>query len=163
MISSNNTVKNIQKSVNLMSEKYGKKIYFEGKNYFLFPNLEDLKKLDIEDFKNLKLGFRSKYIYDFINNIKEEDITYIDSLNTEKALNYLMKYKGIGIKVASCILLFAFKRFDVFPIDTWVKKYMKENYNLNSIKEIEEYTKNKYGNYSGIVIQYIYHSSRNKK
>ena len=163
MISSNNTVKNIQKSVNLMSEKYGKKIYFEGKNYFLFPNLEDLKKLDIEDFKNLKLGFRSKYIYDFINNIKEEDITYIDSLNTEKALNYLMKYKGIGIKVASCILLFAFKRFDVFPIDTWVKKYMKENYNLNSIKEIEDYTKNKYGNYSGIVIQYIYHSSRNKK
>ena len=113
MISSNNTVKNIQKSVNLMSEKYGKKIIFEGKNYFLFPDLEDLKKLNIEDFKNLKLGFRSKYIYDFVNNVKEEDIAYIDSLNTEKALNYLMKYKGIGIKVASCILLFAFKRFDV--------------------------------------------------
>ena len=130
MISANNNVRNITKAVNNLSEKYGKEIIFNDKKYYLFPSLDDMKKLNLEDYINLKLGFRSKYIYDFVKNINEEDINKINELDTIAAIKYLTSFNGIGLKIASCILLFGYKRLDVFPIDTWVKKYMMDNYGL---------------------------------
>ena len=162
MISANNNVKNIQRSVNLLSLKYGKEVIFNNKKYYLFPTLDDMKKLNLNDYENLKLGFRSKYIYNLINNITNEDILRINELSTNDAILYLMSYKGIGLKIASCILLFGYKRLDVFPIDTWVKKYMKDIYGISDIKKIKDFTKDKYGKYSGLVIQYMFHSKRNK-
>ena len=50
------------------------------------------------------------------------------------------------MKVASCILLFGYRRLDVYPIDTWVKQYISENYEIkNDQKTIEKFTKEKYG------------------
>jgi N-glycosylase/DNA lyase len=163
IISANNSVRNIHKSVNLISEKYGKKIEYNNNTYYLFPTINELKSITIEELNSFKLGFRSKYIYEFVNTFSEESIEYIRLLNTEDAIKYLMTFKGIGLKVASCILLFSYKRLDVFPIDTWVKKYMIDNYDLSNVKDIEKYTKEKYGKYSGLVIQYFFNSKRNKQ
>jgi len=101
MISANNNVRNIQRSVNLMCEKYGSEIIFENNKYYLFPTLDDLKRLSINDFKNLKLGFRSENVYNFIQSITNQDIKNIDNMPTIDALNYLMSFKGIGLKIAS--------------------------------------------------------------
>ena len=160
IISQNNRVTQIQKVLNSISEKYGKEIIYNDKKYYLFPKKEDLINLSIIDFRNLKMGFRDKYVYDFIHS--NIDINKLDTLSTEEAKKELMSINGIGEKVASCILLFAYKKFDVYPIDTWVKKYMKDEHNLSSVNEIKKYMKEKYGKYSGLVIQYIFHSKRNK-
>lgn len=162
IISANNNVRNIQKCVNLLSEKYGEKVIFEGNTYYLFPTLDVFKTLSIDDLNDIKLGFRSKYIYEVVNSITLDDINKIDEMNTSDAIEYLTSYKGIGLKIASCILLFGYKKLDVFPIDTWVKKYMNDTYGISDIKKIEEYTKEKYKDYSGLVIQYMFHSKRNK-
>ena len=75
-----------------------------------------------------------------------------------------MTVKGIGLKVASCILLFGYKRLDVFPIDTWVKQYISLNYNIkNDQKSIEKFAKENFKEYSGLVIQYMFHTMRNKE
>ena len=88
----------------------------------------------------------------------------LNNLSTKEALDELMKVKGIGLKVASCILLFGYKRLDVFPIDTWVKQFISNNYNIkNNQKEIEKFAKENFGKYSGLVIQYMFHSQRNIK
>ena len=79
-------------------------------------------------------------------------------MSSEDAMNKLMQIKGIGMKVASCILLFGYGKLDTFPIDTWVKKLFNEE-DANKIKSL---ALNKYGKYSGLVIQYIFHYSRNK-
>lgn len=55
IISANNNIPRISKSVNLISEKYGKKIVFENEEYFLFPTTEELKGVTEEDFKNVEL------------------------------------------------------------------------------------------------------------
>ena len=83
-------------------------------------------------------------------------------MNTNDALAYLMNNKGIGEKVASCILLFRYARFDVFPIDTWIKKYMLENYNIKTIKGIKKYSIDHYGENCGLVLQYMFNAKRNK-
>ncbi len=160
IISQNNNVKRISKSINELCEKYGEKIIYNDNIYYLFPTYEQLKKLNIDDFSNLKVGFRAKYLYDFIN--KYETLKDINKLSTEDALKELYRVKGIGLKVASCILLFGYKRLDTFPIDTWVKQCISDKYNIkNDAKSIEEFAKNKYKNYSGLAIQYMFHSQRN--
>ena len=165
ILSANNGVPQIRNSLNLISEKYGTKVVFRNKEYYLFPTYQMLKDVSIDDYRECKTGFRDKYIYEFVQKInnKEFDLDKIDNMNSNEALEYLMSNKGIGEKVASCILLFGYHRLDVFPIDTWVKKFMKEKYNLTTIPSIREYMYNKYNEYSGLIIQYIFDYSRNKK
>ena len=162
IISQNNNVKRISKSIEVLCNKYGNKVLFEGKEYCLFPRYQDIKNITIDCLNDLKIGFRDKYIIDFLN--KYEELKDINILSTEEALKELMKVKGIGMKVASCILLFGYKRLDVYPIDTWVKQYISENYNIkNDQKTIENFARSKYGKYTGLVIQYMFHSQRNTK
>ena len=165
ILSQNNRVPQIAKALDNISQKYGKKVIYEDKEYYLFPNLDEIKNCTIEELRSLKTGFRDKYIYEFINKLinKEFIIDDIDFMNSIDAMNYLLQNKGIGEKVASCILLFGYSRLDVFPIDTWVKKYMKETYNITNIKDIKDFTYNKYKEYSGLVIQYMFHYKRNKE
>jgi len=164
VLSSNNTVKNIKNALDNISKRYGKKVIFDNKEYYLFPSFYDLKDAKVEDFRELKCGFRDKYLVDIIKNInnKSFDIEKISLMEDEVALKYLTNQKGIGLKVASCILLFAYSKFGVYPIDTWVKHYMKDNYNIEDVKEIKEYF-SKYNNYSGIIIQYIFNYYRNER
>ena len=162
IISKNNNVKRISNTIERLSHDYGKKIIFENKEYYLFPTYEKLKDLKEEDFKKYGVGFRDKYLVDFLN--KYESLKDINSLNTNDALKELMNVKGIGLKVASCILLFGYKRLDVFPIDTWVKQFISTNYNIkNDQKTIEKFARDNFGEYSGLVIQYMFHSQRNIK
>ncbi len=164
IISANNNVRTITKVVNTISENYGEKVMFNNKEYYLFPNAKDLKNVSIEDFRNMKTGFRAEYLVSIIKSINEGilDLDSIYNMDTEKSLNLLISYKGIGMKVASCILLFAYQKFDVFPIDTWVKKMMEEEYNLKDVNKIKEYATKNYKEYSAIAIQYMYHAKRNK-
>lgn len=163
IISQNNSVRNIQMSLNMLSEAYGEKVEFLNKEYYLFPKLDRLASLSLEDFRKCKVGFRDKYLVGIIESINNGNfnLNMINSLNTEEALQYLINFKGIGMKVASCILLFSYQRFDVYPVDTWVKKFMEDNYNIVGEKNIREYCKKTYGEYSGLAIQYMFNSKRN--
>lgn len=165
ILSANNGVPQIKSALNNISKKFGSKVMFKDKEYYLFPTLEQLKNASIQDFRDCKAGFRDKYIYEIIQRIvnKEFIVDNIETMNSNDALNYLMSNKGIGEKVASCILLFGFHRLDVFPIDTWVKKYMKEKYDTDSIKDIRKIMSEKYKENCGLYIQYIFHYNRNKK
>lgn len=165
IISQNNRVPSIANAINLISEKYGKAVEFKNKTYYLFPKVDDLKKVSVEDYRNCKVGFRDKYIYEIIKSINDKklDLNKIYDMTAEDSLNYLMSFKGIGNKVASCILLFAYQKFDVYPIDTWVKKFMKEDYNIEGIQKIKEFTYDTYNEYSGLAIQYMFNYKRNKK
>lgn len=164
IISQNNRVPSIANSLNLISSNYGEKIKFKGKEYYLFPSLEKLKILTEEDFRKCKVGFRDKYLYGIIKSITDNKLNLenIYNMNSDDAREYLMNFKGIGNKVASCILLFAYQKFDVYPIDTWVKKFMKEDYNIEGEANIRDFTYNTYKEYSGLAIQYMFNYKRNR-
>ena len=67
IISQNNNVKRISNSINLLCKKYGTKVEFNNKDYYLFPTYEQLKDLKNEDFRELGVGFRDKYLEDFLS------------------------------------------------------------------------------------------------
>ena len=81
--------------------------------------------------------------------------------------NELLTLSGVGPKVADCILLFStLKRFDVFPIDVWVRRVMNDLYIHNpeeskvNKKEIENLAKQKFGELEGIAQQYLFYWKR---
>lgn len=165
IISANNGVPQIASALNNIAKNYGKKVIFNDKEYYLFPQYKDLKDASIEDLRNCKVGFRDKYLKAMIDklNNNEIDLDEFYELDTKEALNRFMENVGIGPKVASCILLFAYQKYDVFPIDTWVKKVMKKDYEIEGEKNIRDFAIKTYGKYSGIAIQYLFNYGRNSK
>lgn len=166
IISQNNNVKRISGSINKISERYGKKVKYNNKEYYLFPTFEELKNITIEELRECGVGFRDSYIINALNKLKENPffLEELDMLPTDEAIKELMKIKGIGLKVASCILMFGYSRFDTFPVDTWVKKYVSENFKIkDDIKIISKFMKDNFKENSGLAVQYFYHINRNKK
>ena len=164
IISQNNNVKRISKSIETFCELYGEQIEFNNKLYYLFPSFDKIVTLNLPDIQKLKIGFRDKYILSAIVFLKNnrDFVSKINSMNTNEALTYLMQIKGIGMKVASCILLFGFARFDTFPIDTWVIKFVKDFYNFDgNSKQVKKFLEEKFDENIGLCIQYMFHYNRN--
>ncbi len=166
IISANNNIPRISKSVNEISKRYGKKVMFENEEYYLFPTINELKDVTIEDYRNCGVGFRDKYLYSTVNmiindNIELEKLKKYDTLKLKKIL---LSFKGVGNKVADCILLFSCGKSEVFPIDVWVEKVMKKLYFDNkedvTKAQILEYACTNFKQYSGIVQQHLFYNIR---
>ncbi len=169
IISANNNIPRIKGIIERLSKTYGKKIEYNGKDYYTFPRPEELSNASVEDFRKLGLGFRDIRLYETTHSILEKKINLADLYNipTLDAREKLLELSGVGPKVADCILLFSdLKRFDVFPIDVWVRRVMNELYIHNpdeskvSKKEIQRLADEKFGGLQGIAQQYLFYWKR---
>ena len=169
IISANNNIPRIKKIIENLSKNYGKEIEYDGKTYYTFPTVESLSKATVADLRNLGLGFRDKRVYTTTRMIlkNEFDIEKIKNFkDTEMIREELLKLDGVGPKVADCILLFAFNRYDVFPIDVWVRRVMNDLYIKNpdeskvSKVEIKKLAEEKYGELAGLAQQYLFYWKR---
>ena len=170
IISANNNIPRIKGIIERICKSYGDKITWNEKTYYTFPSLEQLKDVSVEEYRNLGLGFRDKRIYDTVHLLLEGKVDYkkwYNEKDTLKVRDELLNLAGVGPKVADCILLFSdLKRFDVFPIDVWVRRVMNELYIKNpdetkvNKKEIEKIAYQKFGNLEGIAQQYLFYWKR---
>lgn len=165
IISANNRIPMIQRAINNLSERYGKYIgEYNGKKYYAFPTPEDLKNVSVEEIRACQTGFRDKYIksvVDYVNDNKEDVLSY-RKLNTDECVKELVKFNGVGPKVADCIALFGMQKYDTFPVDVWVKRVMEEFYvedNL-SLPKIRKFALEKFGDLSGFAQQYLFYYAR---
>ena len=169
IISANNNIPRIKKIIERISKEYGTRIIYNDKEYYLFPTPEQLSKATVEDLRGLGLGFRDKRIYNTTKLIldKNIDLEKIANMsNTNLMREELLKLDGVGPKVADCILLFALKRVDVFPIDVWVRRVMNDLYIHNedeekvNKKELQKLAEDKFLGLSGIAQQYLFYWKR---
>ena len=170
IISANNNIPRIKGIIEKLSKTYGNEIIWNNNKYYTFPSVNQLKDVTIEQYRKLGLGFRDIRLYETTQMIlnKEIDLEYLkEEKDTLKVREELLKLSGVGPKVADCILLFSeLKRFDVFPIDAWVRRVMndlyikEENEEKVSKKKIENLAKEKFGNLSGIAQQYLFYWRR---
>ena len=67
--------------------------------------------------------------------------------------------KGVGDKVANCVMLFSLGYSSSFPIDVWIKRIMETMYfdgKEVEKEEIAEFAKKMYGEYGGYAQQYLF-------
>ncbi len=170
IISANNNIPRIKGIIERISQKYGNEIEWNGKKYYTFPTYEQLKDVTIQEYRNLGLGFRDIRLYETTQMIlnKEVDLEKLkNNPNTQEVRNELLRLSGVGPKVADCILLFSdLKRFDVFPIDVWVRRVMNDLYikeddetKVSKVK-IEKLAEEKFGDLKGLAQQYLFYWRR---
>ena len=87
---------------------------------------DELKDVSIEDYRDLGCGFRAPFLVDAVS--KADMLDEIDAMDFDSAMDALMTIKGIGPKVASCILIFSYQKREGFPMDVWMKKVMSTYY-----------------------------------
>ena len=165
MISANNRIPMIKKVIENLSVSFGDYIgNYRGKDYFSFPTAERLSAAPVERILECKTGFRAPRIKAAATRfLYEKDKIYnIKNMSYNEGLAYLKTYKGIGDKVANCILLFSMKHFDTFPVDVWVRRVMQTLYVSKETKDadIRKFAENKFGKYSGFAQQYLFYYAR---
>ena len=167
IISQNNNIPRIKKIIEALSQKCGEPIaigeemkkHLSGNSLpYAFPSAEAIYELGESGLSALKVGFRAKYIFDAVSRIIDgthalDEVAKAD--DTEQAIEMLCEVKGIGIKVASCALLFGFARLDAFPVDVWMKR-VGEKY----FPEEKELSGKLFGQYAGIAQQYLFYYER---
>ncbi|MBQ8028217.1 MAG: DNA-3-methyladenine glycosylase 2 [Clostridia bacterium] len=154
IISQNNNIPRIKGIIERLCENFGEKI---GEEDYSFPSFEVISKLSEEDLAPIRAGFRNKYIIDAAKKFASGEISAekINSLKIEEAREELLKIKGVGPKVAECVLLYGFGRVEAFPVDVWVRRIVSELYPEGLPECIK-------GN-EGIAQQYLFHWRRNLK
>lgn len=165
IISQNNNIPRIKKIIDALSFALGKQIDTSlmddhgasGREFYSFPTAEAILDAGEDFIFSLKTGFRAKYIIDAASKwcsgeINEEELKQIEKLGD--AISYLCKVKGIGLKVASCALLFGFERYDPFPIDVWMKRVLDKYFE-------KDFSPAAFGRYAGIAQQYLFDFERN--
>lgn len=170
IISANNNIPRIKRIIERLSKNYGNKITWQGKDYYTFPTAEQLKNITVNEYRDLGLGFRDKRLYETTQMIinKKIDLKKMqENPNTIEVREQLMTLSGVGPKVADCILLFStLKRFEVFPIDVWIKRVMNDLYihQLDEMKvskkQIEKIASEKFGDLAGLAQQYLFYWRR---
>lgn len=155
IVSANNHIPRIRAILNRISERYGQKL---GK-FYAFPTPEELSRATVEELKSLGLGYRAPYVLDTARAVLDGGLDGLETLPDDGLRRALLSFKGVGGKVADCIMLFAYSRYSRFPVDTWVvQAYGKTK---REAKELERSLTAKYKDISGFVQQYVFYHKRN--
>lgn len=155
IISQRKSIPAIKSSIEKLSKKFGKQI---EKEVYAFPSPKDLANASIEELNECSLGYRSEYIKESAGQIlsAEIDLEKLNELNSIELINELIKLKGVGIKVANCVALFAYYRIDTFPIDVWIQRVIDKYYG-------GKFPLEKYKGYEGVLQQYMFYYGKEMK
>lgn len=151
IISQNNNIPRIKKIIDSLCRLLGN----ENNGIYSFPTAERIAEAGIEGLAPIKSGFRAKYIVDAAQKILsgEVSIKRVAEEGYEAALDELKLIKGVGDKVANCVLLFGFGYYEAFPIDVWVKRVIGKYYPA-------DFDPKTLGKYAGIAQQYLFYYER---
>ena len=173
IVSSNSNIPNIRMRLQKLCRKFGKKVRFQKRDFVLFPEPKRLARATLQELKECKLGYRSKYVLDASRAIASGEIVLdeLKKMKYEQAREVLLKLPGIGDKVADCVMLFSLEKLDSFPLDTWMLKILQKYYSNNICIDKKSISKKRYedihqnvlehfGKYAGYSQQFLYKMER---
>ena len=156
----------IQQMVALLSERHGEPIPSGcGKPVFAFPTIEAIAACSEKELRECKLGFRAPNLLGAARDILDEKIDWkrLPSMTSSEAREELMKMRGVGPKIADCVLLFAGGHQEVFPVDVWIERALQRLYfpkRRPSAKRLRKFADTHFGPYAGYAQQYLFHHAR---
>lgn len=163
IISQNNNIPRIKSIVENLCRHFGNHI---RDGYYTFPDCAVLSRLERDDLSFLRAGYRDAYIIDAAQKICDNsiDMDVVFNAPIQEARVQISKIKGVGPKVADCILLFGAGRGEVFPTDVWMKRVLTQLYGFKNLtpKAINDFAKENFGNLAGYAQQYLFYSIRSE-
>jgi len=76
----------------------------------------------------------------------------------------LCQLPGVGVKIANCVMLFAYERLRAFPIDVWIERVLRQHYfprrKKMTAQQLREFSETYFGEHGGYAQQYLFHHAR---
>ena len=181
--SAHNSIRQWNKAINLLKEKFGEEYKFSSGTFHSFPsphvlanapehefdeetcNPELLKtRASWKDLRSCRVGYRSKYIIKASEMVQNEiDLQKISKMDYESAFDTILKIPGVGPKVGDCILLYGYGFGKAFPVDIWISRIVAKLYfdekNVTNPK-MRKFGIERFGNYAGYTQLYLFHYAR---
>ncbi|AFM98776.1 8-oxoguanine DNA glycosylase [Encephalitozoon hellem ATCC 50504] len=157
--SSNNNISRITRMVGFLYSKGEFITRYKGVDFYYFPSVEKL--VDIEDeLRSNGFGYRSSYICNAARYLLGNRLDY---QRTSEIREMMVSIKGIGYKIADCILLIGAGDLSVVPIDTHIFNHSRKVFGINEKRlsrkmygTIQELYRRRFGEYAGIAQLYIF-------
>ncbi len=159
IISANNNVARIKKLCETLAENFGER---HGELYGL-PSPEKLASCSEEELRKLGFGYRAPYLIETARMVAEGfPLNDLQRMDYEDAHEALIQLKGVGDKVADCVLLFGCRQASAFPVDTWVAKLLKCWFGIEEKgrKKLLAQSRNLLGEHAGLLQQFLFHAAR---
>lgn len=130
------------------------------------PTWGQLSETSEASLRSLGLGFRAKNIKKTADAIARDPgiLQRVENLPYPEAQTALLDFPGVGTKVADCALLFGARKYDAFPVDTWILKVLERRYGLNGWRkdQLEQFGRIHFGPYAGYAQQYLFARERSQ-
>jgi N-glycosylase/DNA lyase len=134
-----------------------------GEGLHSFPDASRLALATEAKLRECRLGFRARHLFVAARQVAASEVSLerIATLPTAEAREQLIRIRGVGEKVANCILLFAYGRAEAFPIDVWVERVLRRLYFNNSHRvkheRLRAFADSHFGPYRGYAQQFLFH------
>ena len=166
--STNSNIPTIRRRIASIAKTYGTPLEFEKKTWYSFPKPASISCGGHEGLTECRLGYRQPYVFGTSSLVSDEKEweKMIRKLPYEEARRELMKLHGVGPKAADCILLFAFRKYEAFPVDVWIRRIMARHYLPDLFPDtpltnreydtIRRFAREHFGEYCGWAQEYLY-------
>ncbi len=156
ILSQCSNIPRIKQNIDALCRSFGAAIPSGGQALYAFPSAEALARLTIEDLAPIRAGYRTPYILSAARAVADGtiDLNALTHAPPDTAIETLKRLDGVGDKVAGCVMLFGLHQLAAFPVDTWIKKALRDNYG-------KQFDHRVFGEHAGVAQQYIFHYARN--
>jgi N-glycosylase/DNA lyase len=177
ILSSTKQIVQIRQIVALLCERFGEPCSVEpvarldsatGRTQqFAFPTSQRIAAASETELRDCKMGFRAPSLLNAARQIADGtfNLEKICALDYAAARVELMKLRGVGGKIADCVLLFAYGFDSAFPVDVWIERALQELYfprRRASEKRLRKFAATHFGPHAGYAQQYLFHYMRTK-
>ena len=162
IISQCNNIPRIKKIIAALCCEFGDEIILPGapanpnSKLYAFPSAERIAALDAEQLAPLRCGYRAEYIIAAAQSVASgaTNLNALSHCTAEDARAALKKIRGVGNKVADCVILYGLHNPDAFPVDVWISRAIESHLGRGFDPKV-------FHPYAGIAQQYIFHYIRN--
>jgi len=166
-----NSVSRISQAVEALSCRYGEHIAtIDNRDYFAFPRAEVLAGANVDEMAQLcSLGFRCANLSSVAAQLMERSVEWLNNLRGipyEEARTELLTIRGVGLKIADCVLLFSLDKDQAVPVDTHIRqvavKYYLPEFKQKTLtpavyNSIAAFFREKFGEYAGWAQEYLFY------
>lgn len=152
ILSQRKSIPAIRDGIEKLCRRFGSRILAEEREEYAFPTPQRLAEASLEELSACSLGYRAPYIQATARSVAagEMNLGSLDSLNDEALLKRLLELYGVGVKVASCVMLFGYHRLDLAPVDVWIQRVIDNEY--GGVSPFPRYE-----GFAGVMQQYMFY------
>src|SRR5437868_4072434 len=164
--SSMKQVAHIRQISQALRQRFGQRKQICGVEVFSFPSPDALARTTERELRKCGLGYRAKNLLATAKRVASgaADLDSWSVLSERRLREQLCELPGVGVKVANCVMLFAYERIAAFPIDVWIERVLRERYFVRerkvTAKMLADFAANYFGPHGGYAQQYLFHHAR---